>query len=244
MAATQRLASRREPPTTPDLVFAGHRFAYSDPGLLRYSIDEIFVDRSYATPLPPEPTIVDCGANIGVATAFFVSEHPGSRVIAFEPDPSAFELLTRNIERNRWQNVTAHNVAVGAENGTSTFFRDPGRPASLVGSTTRRVLGEELSVETRRLSELLPESVDLLKLDIEGAEVEVLDELISAGALERVAVILVEFHHDPERPALLADFLRSLGEEGFACELRSVGPGAAPPGESAQDVLIHASRRA
>jgi FkbM family methyltransferase len=223
--------------------FAGHRFACSDPGLLRYSIDEVFVDRSYAVSLPPAPTIVDCGANIGVATAFFVTEHPGARVLAIEPDPSAFELLRRNIGRNRWQNVTAHNVAAGKENGTTTFFRDPAQPASIVGSTKRRILGDEATVETRRLSELLPEAVDLLKLDVEGAEAEIVDELIAAGALDLIRAIVVEFHHDPARPELLADFLHTLGRRGFSCELRSVGPGAAPPGETAQDVLIAAVRR-
>lgn len=224
--------------------FAGHRFACADRGLLRYSIDEVFVDRSYAASLPSTPTIVDCGANIGVATAFFVTEHPGARVLAIEPDPSAFELLNRNIERNRWQNVTTQNVAAAKENGTTTFFRDQGQPASLVGSTKRRVLKDETTVKTRKLSELLPETVDLLKLDVEGAEAEVVGELVATGALERIARIVVEFHHDPSRPEQLAEFLRTLGGSGFACELRSVGPGAAPPGESAQDVLISAVRDA
>jgi FkbM family methyltransferase len=165
-------------------------------------------------------------------------------VIAIEPDPSCFELLSLNIRRNAWKNVIAHNVAAGRENGSTSFFRDPSKPGSLVGSTTRRVLEkEEIRVETRRLSQFVAESVDLLKLDVEGAEAEILAELAEAGALARIAAILVEFHHDPNRPGLLGGFLQTLGDSGFSCEIRGAWPGAAPAGEFSQDVLIHAARR-
>jgi FkbM family methyltransferase len=244
LVAQQRFSSsRRRRAGATELTFDGQRLAAFDPVTLRFSIDEIFIDRSYACPLPPSPTIVDCGANVGIATGFFVAEHPGARVIAIEPDPAAFELLSRNIRSNRWPNVTAHNAAAADKDGTTVFYRDPSKPGSLLGSTTRRVLGEELTVRTVRLSQLIPDSVDLLKLDVEGAESEILDELVAAGALARIGAIIVEFHHDPDRPALLADFLQRLGDAGFSCELRSVGPGAAPAGESAQDVLIYATRR-
>jgi FkbM family methyltransferase len=228
-----------------EVTLRGQRLTSCDLDTLRFSVDEIFVDRSYACSLPPSPTIVDCGANIGVATAFFLTEHPGATLIAIEPDPSCFELLSLNIRRNGWKNVTAHNVAAGRVDGSTTFFRDPSKPASLVGSTTRRVLDkEEIAVETRRLSGFLPESVDLLKLDVEGAESEILAELADAGALARVAAVVVEFHHDPRRPALLGDFLTHLDKAGFACEIRGAWRGAAPAGESSQDVLIYASRSA
>jgi FkbM family methyltransferase len=243
LVAQQRVtARRRTPPATTEITFDGQRLACFDPATLRYSIDEIFVDRSYACSLPPSPTIVDCGANIGVATGFFVAEHPGARLIAIEPDPSCFDLLSRNISDNGWTNVTAHNVAAGKADGTTLFFRDPSQPGSLLGSTKRRVLEEELTIRTVRLSQLIPESVDLLKLDVEGSEREVIEELLDAGALARVGAIIVEFHHDPHRPALLADFIQTLGDAGYSCEIRSVGPGAAPAGESAQDVLIYGSR--
>jgi FkbM family methyltransferase len=243
LVAQQRVsASRRTAPATTEITFDGQRLACFDPQTLRYSIDEIFVDRSYACSLPPSPTIVDCGANIGVATGFFVTEHPGARVIAIEPDPSCFDLLSRNIGINGWMNVTAHNVAAGKADGSTLFFRDPSKPGSLLGSTKRRVLEEELTVRTVRLSQLIPESVDLLKLDVEGAEHEVIKELLDAGALDRIGALIVEFHHDPHRPALLAGFIQTLGDTGFSCEIRSVGPGAAPAGESAQDVLIYGTR--
>jgi FkbM family methyltransferase len=243
LVAQQRFSPRRRKRAgTTELTFDGQRLACFDADTLRYSIDEIFIDRSYACSLPPSPTIVDCGANIGVATGFFVREHPGAKLIAIEPDPSCFDLLSQNIRRNGWRNVTAHNVAAGKEEGTTLFFRDPSQPGSLLGSTKRRVLEEQLAVPAVRLSRLIPESVDLLKLDVEGAETEVLDELLDAGALTRIGAIIVEFHHDPHRPALLGNFVRKLGDSGFSCEIRSVGPGAAPAGKSAQDVLIYGIR--
>jgi FkbM family methyltransferase len=80
------------------------------------------------------PVILDCRANIGMATLYFKWLYPKARIEAFEPDPNAFVVLERNIARNRLTNVVAHNCALWDGNGQIEFFVDRTHPGSLLMS--------------------------------------------------------------------------------------------------------------
>ena len=137
------------------------------------------VDRGYA------PFIVDCGANIGVATLYWKSPYPGARILAFEPDPLIASDLRGNVAAAGASNVAIVAAAVWTENTTLPFCQ-PGAGVGRLGSGP-------LCVRTVRLRDVLAgRHRDLLKSDIEGAEVDVLRDC--RGALERVDRLFVEYH--------------------------------------------------
>jgi len=204
----------------------------------------IFLTREYAfSPRSSSPRIVDCGSNIGLSLLFFKREYPESTILAFEPDPETFSLLRRNVERNALPGVALENLALSGKPGTRELFCDSGR----AGSTAMSLLpgcGLDLrkTVQCALLSDFIHEDVDLLKLDIEGAELEVIEDLVRTGKINRVRQMVIEYH-----PALFSDrdgysWLReTLNANGFECQLRSGTP--VPFGSPApHPVTLFASR--
>jgi FkbM family methyltransferase len=213
---------------------------------LLFLFEEVFLERDYAVDLGNDhPRILDCGANIGMATLWFALRWPGARIEAFEPNPEAVAALRRTLEDNGLASrVTLHPVAVGRSEGRASLAADAERGASLTASLApgRGEGTNRHQVEVRRLSDFVGEGVDLLKLDVEGLELEVLDELRTAGALERIRHIVCEIHHDPERrPRIVRDVTGLLTDAGFVLERRAVRPSGATPAV-AHDVLVAAHR--
>ncbi len=151
--------------------------------------------------MPPGSIAIDCGANIGRITGVFVRH--GFQVHAFEPDPFARGILEERFGAHPL--VTIHPEAVGAAPSRVTLyrkaeFRDRPRKATISSSLLRRnVHGDRDAVEVDVIDlaafvRSLDRPVDLLKIDIEGAEVEVLDHLIDEGTHDRIGMIYVETH--------------------------------------------------
>jgi FkbM family methyltransferase len=203
---------------------------------------DIFIARVYDLTLSAEePIIVDGGANIGMATLYFNLHYPLSRIWAFEPDPRVFELLQRTVSRNNLTNVTIVNAALADCDATIPFYYDEDAPDLLIMSVHEHRLPESrLMVPCLKLSTALPPgALDLLKLDIEGAEGMVMEELASSGKLKDVRRLLIEYHHNiGSVPSRLGDFLSLLDRDGF---VYSLSGDAAVPG-SFQDLFISAIR--
>lgn len=125
------------------------------------------------------PRIVDGGAHIGLSLVYFKLLYPESQVTCVEPDPDIFELLRTNVKVNELTHVQLYNFALGEMEGRKPFLKGESKK-----SWSSRVLYEQkgpqeniLFVPTRRLSRLIDGTLDLLKLDIEGSESEVMQEL-------------------------------------------------------------------
>jgi FkbM family methyltransferase len=210
--------------------------------------EDIFLRRQYEFETAnPVPVIVDAGSNIGLAILFFKRLFPGATVLGFEPDPDTFELLTRNVEANRLQGVRLRNEALYDGREELDLFGDPSVPGSPQMTTSgARLAGAPRRVSATRLSKHMSEPVDFLKIDIEGAERVVLDELEQAGKLPLVGRMAIEYHHHMEAGEDgLAGLLATLERGGFGYQLEARLGGA--PGLHAgqfQNVLVHAYRKA
>lgn len=221
----------------------GFQIANFDRPTLRLLYREVFVRQHYFFRADTAaPVILDCGANLGMASIYFKWLYPNSRVQAFEPDPGTFRLLADNIASNHLD-VEVHNCALWDQDGEVRFFVDPKNPGSLLMSTDpARLKGESIVVPARRLSSFISGIVDFLKLDVEGAEGRVLEDLVQTGKIESVKQMVIEYHHRiGNQRSSLGDFLRLLEEAGFQYQIQaSVYPVTSK--DTFQDILIGAYR--
>lgn len=165
---------------------------------LYHSLEEIFVEEVYKINLPASPVIIDCGANIGLSVLYFKRNHPGAKIIAFEPDTDNYTLIKNNIETYKLDNVDLRKEAVWIDEVTLNF-----QSMNSLGSMITDEKGNDTyEVKGIRLKNLLGEKVDLLKMDIEGAEYQVLLDI--QDKLANVNNMFIEYHgtYDDEHKLL------------------------------------------
>ncbi|OWV05650.1 hypothetical protein B5D80_17835 [Micromonospora wenchangensis] len=162
----------------------------------RWQYDEIFSHRCYdGVQIEPDGIVIDVGANIGLFTLFLKRKFPDARVRAFEPMPQLAQALRRNIEEQQLDAVSVNQRALGTRQERAVFEYYPLAP----GNSTRYPADKELqiavlsheapeefirshyraepvAVQVDRLSDHLApdEHVGLVKIDVEGAELDVL----------------------------------------------------------------------
>ena len=132
-----------------------------------------------AQALRPSDVCFDIGANVGYYTLLMARVATEGRVHAFEPDALSHGLLNVNVALNRFRNVVLNGVAVGREPGVSTFVVADDRAFSSFRDTGRRAVSEVTSVPVTSIDEYVARHkiprVDVVKVDVEGAEGTVLD---------------------------------------------------------------------
>ncbi|HEV7588424.1 MAG TPA: FkbM family methyltransferase [Longimicrobium sp.] len=216
--------ARRWGDTGPGVVrWMGGDVRYTNRSSLTFLVHEIFVSCAYDfEPARPDPLIVDCGGNIGVATLFFRRRFHAARVVVVEPHPEAFRLLEENT-RALADGIQRIQAAVTEDGGPAVLIAPAADDASLmstidggleevVGDATRtEVPGISLSALLARLDE----EVDFLKLDIEGAEYGAMRDCARTGALARVREVALEYHHTPSEPGGPELLVQVLRESGF-----------------------------
>jgi FkbM family methyltransferase len=170
------------------------------------------------------PKIIDCGANVGVSVLYWKSLYPESRVIAFEPDPQAFLALESNCRG--FSGIDLRNSAVWIAEGRLRFAAVGSDGGHLSHLTQRECPVPELEVSAERLKEFLREPVDMLKIDIEGAEVEVLEDC--RDVLKNVRQMFVEFHSFERHPQKLGSFFSIIENAGFRIHIHTDMPSSLP----------------
>lgn len=172
---------------------------------------EIFVEEIYKFESnKSHPVILDCGANIGISTIYFKTIYPNAIVHAFEPDANLFEILSKNIHANGFKQVELHQAAIWKEH-TTLSFDNKGSEASHIdttGQTTNKV-------EAKKLASILAnlDAVDFLKMDIEGAEYEVVKDC--APYLYKIENFFLEYHGKATDTNKLNELLKLVETAGF-----------------------------
>jgi FkbM family methyltransferase len=206
--------------------------------------EEIFLRRHYFFQSSnTRPLIIDVGSNIGLSVLYFKSLFPDARVVAFEPDPDAFRLLEANAKANHLRDVELVNKAAYDGADSIELFGAHGVPGSPQASTSsRRAGGRSRTVPAARLSQHLSEPVDFLKLDVEGAERVIIDDLDRSGKFALVRQMAIEYHHHvSSEEDLLGEALTTLERNGFGYQLESRIPPLVRSGRGEfQNVLIRA----
>jgi FkbM family methyltransferase len=156
------------------------------------AIAEVWLSGAYELPFPLEVrTVIDMGANIGTAAVWFVRHLGAERVVAVEPVADNAELARANLARTDAE-AEVIVAAVGPAPGTARFELSPDSTLGRLGGD-----GIEVPVVTpQALVDRLPrdEPIDLVKIDVEGAEQELFD--VDLAWLERVRCVVIELHGD------------------------------------------------
>jgi FkbM family methyltransferase len=187
------------------------KFVFHDSLSFLDSYREIFENGIYEfTPHPKKKMILDCGANIGVSVLYLSLNYPDHTIVAFEPDPKLFDILTANVAAFGLSNVTLMNKAVWNKPDLLPFFTDGGLGGRLLTAYEKQTPKQ---VEAVRLRDFITDEIGFLKVDIEGAEYEVL-----VDCDDRLAVVdklFFEYHGPETRRQTLHELLQILQRNNF-----------------------------
>jgi FkbM family methyltransferase len=194
---------------------------FTDSASCHFIYQEVFENEIYKFSTRNErPYIIDAGANIGLSVIFFKKLFPKARIVAFEPDAEVFNVLSENVDAFGLTDVTLICKALWNRDTVLEFNRegaDAGRVA--VGSIDEREL---VQVQATRLDSYIRDGrVDLLKMDIEGAETTVLADC--ADQLKNIDRIFVEYHSFVDQSQNLTELFSILQGAGFRLHVNSPG---------------------
>lgn len=178
------------------------------------TLEEVFIDNIYNIPLHVKPkTIIDAGANVGLASRFFKMKYPDASVVLIEIDKGNLDMIDKNLA-----SYTEVHVMDKALYNKKAYFKveDPFNATN--SFVVKEVSSEEnYDIEAITISEILEQQqwkeIDILKIDIEGAE----KQLFSSNYenwLPKVNVIMIETH-DRMVPQCSITVMKALDEFGF-----------------------------
>ncbi|MEX0779713.1 MAG: FkbM family methyltransferase [Balneolales bacterium] len=160
---------------------------------------QVFIDKEYnfLAKTPPK-VIVDAGANIGLTSIYFANKYPEAKIIAIEPEQSNFELLKVNTAP--YPNITLVQAALWSHKEEINLI-DPGlgkwgfmtemklAPERIQGNVCHTVAAVTINMLMKKYN---LSKIDILKIDIEGAEKEVFSD--TSSWIDKVNAIIIELH--------------------------------------------------
>jgi len=154
-----------------------------------WTFEEVFFRHVYRCDVEQPSVIVDLGAHIGCATRYFADRYPGATIVAVEPSPDSFALLTRNTEG--YKHVHCVHAAIWGCDQEVAIADRHGNPTRITVESDGDLRVPAISL-SRLLSDFGLDRVDILKMDIEGSE----RSLFTANTewLSKVGVLLIEMH--------------------------------------------------
>ncbi|MGE4062735.1 MAG: FkbM family methyltransferase [Rhodospirillaceae bacterium] len=199
------------PRRKPGLFMAGHRvIRYADLHSFYHQTRQIFGQRLYNfRASSAAPVILDCGAHIGLASLFFKERFPAARITAFEADAALADICRQNFAAFDAADIEVVAAAVWTHADGVGFAQsndDAGHIAGAEDATAVRV-------PSVRLRSYLDRPVDLLKLDVEGAEFDLIEDC--ADMLKNVRNIVMEVHAMGDAPAPMGRMLARLEDLGL-----------------------------
>lgn len=190
----------------------------TDGAIVSHIYKDVFVHKTYALPpgIRKNARILDAGAHVGLASMFFLDQLPKAELITVEANPKALACLRDNLDPWRKQ-VQIIPKAISIRNGTTSYFLTISNVINVnAGMTNRERSGEqvqEFKVPCFDVADLLTEPFDFMKLDVEGAEYEILTtERINPSYVHEM---VVEFHDVDLQPQRFLDIAKLLEGRGY-----------------------------
>lgn len=197
----------------------GRSIFFSDSIQLVNGLSEIFIEQLYNQELcSSKPYIIDCGANIGLSIIYMKEKFPSAKILAFEPDDTNYLLLSRNIDSFFYKDVELRKEAVWTNDTKLNFSSD----ASMSSKITQSSSDNSICVDAVRLKKFIVEPIDFLKIDIEGAEYEVIKDI--AEQLHFVKNLFIEYHGTYRQNGELVEILNIVNQHGFQFYVKEAAP--------------------
>ena len=196
----------------------------------------------------PGELAIDAGANIGyTASILSIRVGPAGKIFCFEPHPEVFESLRENIEiwkkDRRCGSFVLHQAALGKESGqallhTNDWFRTNRGTAWISDKAASTPDLRVIDVIVRNLDSLLDEgeSIGILKMDVQGSELAVLQGM--ARLLKRHAVRDIVFEEEVPFPAPTHKYLKSMGYSIFGLQEQFTGVRCLPDAQPSFDPVL------
>jgi FkbM family methyltransferase len=182
-----------------------------------YGVHEPRTSRLLSRSLQPGMTVIDIGCNIGYYALLEARRvGPTGKVIAIEPEPRNARMFLKNVQANGYRNIVFHHVAISDRNGKSALLVSEKSNRHSLNPVPWQTT--ELQVSVRTLDSLLaedpPESVNLIRMDLEGHEVAVLPGMVRT--IQKYGPkLLIEMHPDIVGTQAIVQWLRTLRDLGY-----------------------------
>jgi len=201
-----------------DVKFLSYSFDVPDLPSFVWQFKELFEEELYRfdTDLK-ESVIYDCGANIGMSCLYFKKLYPDAKIKAFEADLKIAKVLESNLAKNSvLDGIEIINSAVWIDDKGIEFASEGADGGSIYGNSNK------IKMSSIRLKEYLEkeQKIDMLKIDIEGAEYEVLKDC--KDSLGNVQNLFVEYHSWNNSNQKLSEILEVLEHNGFRYYVESL----------------------
>jgi FkbM family methyltransferase len=181
-----------------------------------YMFEQIFVDDQYKIEVPFGPkVIIDLGANVGFASIYFANRFPDAKILAVEPDAGNYEAAKRNtaaysnitlIQGAVWHTTESINV-IDSGHGEAAYMIEKGEGKNMVKAYTLKDIMEMMKVS----------SIDILKIDIEGAEKEIFET--GAEAWVPVSKLIIVETHDRYKKGTSKAVFNTISRYDFSLEV-------------------------
>lgn len=209
-------------------------------------IEAIFIENEYYFKTKNnKPVIIDLGSNIGLSVIYSKMQYPNCKINAFEADPTTCEVLKKNVDNFNFKGIKINNLAVTNKSGTVDFFVDKAGPGSPLMSTNPLRVDHKtkISVTSIKLSGVINDKVDFLKMDIEGAEVGVLTDLDKSQKIKLIDQMSIEYHHHIDNNLdELSGFLKILEKNNFGYQIHA-SQNTPFTLKTFEDIQIHAYKK-
>lgn len=172
-------------------------------------LSEIFLEKDYNFICNSHCVVIDIGANIGIASVFFSQKEYVKKIYSFEPIVDSFKIAEQNFKNNNITKVKGfYNYGLGGSNRVENFFfnkslkGNSGIRGSFSPSYNRSsIVTEVRTVEIRKASDILKPIIEenknlriVIKMDCEGAEYEIIENLSKENLLQKIDIVVLEWH--------------------------------------------------
>jgi FkbM family methyltransferase len=179
------------------------RLKYLDARSALFQYKEYFFDHDIKVNLDNDDVILDIGSNVGISALYFHKTFPQNQIYAFEPDPAIFKILKTNLKKT---NIIVQNVAISSKTGTAKFSSQGNDMGALSDLGTTQV-------KTIKLSDITKKPIGIMKMDIEGHENELIEEI--RLILPQTKILILEHHTLQLEKQKLSKILSLLEKNNF-----------------------------
>lgn len=200
-----------------------------------FIVKEVFVEKDYNFFTKNKATVIDIGANIGIASVFFSTLPQVDNIYSFEPVKDTYEMAKMNFKINeKIAKVAAiENIGLGGNNRNETFIfnRDNKGNSGVRGELSPSYAFENLAnvkvdVVIKDSTEILNKIIEsnannsiVVKMDCEGAEYEIFENIVNSKIIEKIDVFMIEWHDKGSET-----IENELKKYGFNYFSRNLGP--------------------